>query len=64
MSIGNTNCNCKLNTGCNYVSHITLIKRGFVHECFYVKIVMLICMYKEETKIKKYNLISRYVFSI
>jgi len=31
------------------VSRITLIKRGFVHE--YVKIVMFICMYKEETKI-------------
>ena len=43
----------KLYTWCNYVSHIILIKRGFVQECCYVKIVMFICMYTEETQIKK-----------
>ena len=35
------------------MSLISLIKRGFVHESFYVKSVMFICMYKEETNIKK-----------
>ena len=33
---------CKLYTWCNYGSLITLIKRGFVNEGFYVKIVMFI----------------------